>query len=85
MKSSKSLMPKYGASSSSSLLSPTLSLGEQHFEFLKKLGYEPTSRKTKKPEYFEYLFQDDKTAKFVKALMKKATREHVMSPAEVAK
>ncbi|ODM95484.1 HAUS augmin-like complex subunit 3 [Orchesella cincta] len=42
--------------------------GEEFYDFLKSLGYHQSS-KYQKPEHFEYLFQDEKSASFVKMMM----------------
>ncbi|CAL8088863.1 unnamed protein product [Orchesella dallaii] len=56
--------------------------GEEFYDFLKSLGYQPTS-KYQKPEHFEYLFQDEKNANFVKMMMATMKTQHCLVPEEL--
>lgn len=57
--------------------------GEEFFQFLKSLGYQPNPEHDK-PEHFEYLFREEKSAKLMKALMQiKNPQSHVLTKDEL--
>lgn len=55
--------------------------GEEFFDFLKALGYEPP--KHQQAEHFEYLFQDEKSEKFARKLMSTLKTDNCLLPEEI--
>jgi len=60
--------------------------GQKFLSFLNGLGYVSTSKETEKPEYFEYLFQNNDNplrVDTIRELMKKLSSKNVLDAAEV--
>jgi len=55
--------------------------GEELYSFFTSLGY--SGSKHQKPEHFEYVFQNEKFARFAKLLMTKVKSCNELSPEEI--